>query len=55
MLKQYFDDYTGDVLTPRGLIHFENGVLIINKKEHHKNSKRTKTKHKTKYNNYVKE
>ena len=36
MLKQYFDDYTGDVLSPRGLIHFEKGVLIMDKEKNEK-------------------
>ena len=30
-MKQYFDDFTGTVLTPRGEVRFENGVLIKEK------------------------
>ena len=27
-MKQFFDDFTGTVLTSRGGVRFENGVLI---------------------------
>lgn len=35
-MKQCFDDCTGDVLSPRGLIHFEKGVLIMDKEKNEK-------------------
>lgn len=36
MSKQPFDDFTGGVVTPRGTVYFEDGVLIIPKQKNKK-------------------
>ena len=40
MSKQLFDDFTGGVVTPRGTVYFEDGVLILPKQKKPKKKKK---------------